>query len=60
MAFATAAFDENVRKIIDEWKVPGLGIAVVQGDQIQSKVPLIFVIALKTCSQRSRVTALLT
>lgn len=38
MAHVTAAFDDNVQKLIDEWKVPGLGVAVVQGDQIHAKV----------------------
>lgn len=38
MAHATAAFDKNVEKLIDEWKVPGLGVAIVQGDQIHAKV----------------------
>ncbi|KAL1594003.1 hypothetical protein SLS59_009032 [Nothophoma quercina] len=38
MAFATAAFGDNVRKIIDEWSVPGFAIAVVQGDNIRSKI----------------------
>ena len=37
MAHATAAFDESVRKIIDEWNVPGLGIAIVKGNQIDAK-----------------------
>lgn len=42
MAHATAAFDEHVRKTIDEWKVPGLAIAIVRGDQMQSKVISIY------------------
>jgi hypothetical protein len=40
MAHATAAFDENVSKLIDEWKVPGLGVAICQGDQIHAKARL--------------------
>jgi hypothetical protein len=40
MAHATAAFDKNVEKIIEEWKVPGLGVAIVQGEQIHAKVCL--------------------
>ena len=38
MAHTTTVFGENVRWFIDEWNVPGLGIAVVQGDQIHAKV----------------------
>lgn len=38
MAHAEAISDENVRKLIDEWKVPGLGVAVIKGDQIHAKV----------------------
>ncbi|KAJ4352604.1 hypothetical protein N0V95_004109 [Ascochyta clinopodiicola] len=37
MAHATAAFDEKVRGIIKEWKVPGLAIAVIQNDEIDAK-----------------------
>jgi hypothetical protein len=38
MAHKTRAFDELVQRTIDEWKVPGLSIAVVQGDEIYAKV----------------------
>ncbi|KAF3050072.1 hypothetical protein E8E11_009630 [Didymella keratinophila] len=37
MAHANAAFDKNVERLIGEWKVPGLGVAIVQGDQIHAK-----------------------
>jgi hypothetical protein len=32
------AFDEDVRKLLNEWNVPGLGIAVVQDNQIHATV----------------------
>lgn len=38
MLHTDAAFDDNVRRLIDDYQVPGLGIAVVQGDQIHAKV----------------------
>lgn len=31
-------FDALVSKLLDEWKVPGLSIAVVHGDKTYSKV----------------------
>jgi hypothetical protein len=31
-------FDALVTKLLDEWKVPGLSIAVVHGDETYSKV----------------------
>ncbi|KAH6644565.1 beta-lactamase/transpeptidase-like protein [Boeremia exigua] len=37
MAHTNAAFDANVRRLIYEWHVPGLGVAIVQGDEIQAK-----------------------
>ncbi|KAF2997934.1 hypothetical protein E8E13_005382 [Curvularia kusanoi] len=37
MAHTTPAFDETVEKLLDEWNVPGLGVSVVQGDQIHVK-----------------------
>jgi CubicO group peptidase (beta-lactamase class C family) len=33
-----AEFDQFVEKVIEEWKVPGLSIAVVRGDDVWSKV----------------------
>lgn len=38
MAYADIVSDENVRKLIDEWHVPGLGVAIIQGDHIHAKV----------------------
>lgn len=40
MAHKTAAFDEMVERLMEEWHVPGLSIAVIQGDQIDTKVNL--------------------
>ncbi|KAH7389751.1 beta-lactamase/transpeptidase-like protein [Pyrenochaeta sp. MPI-SDFR-AT-0127] len=37
MAHKTAEFDELVLKTIHKWKVPGLSIAVVEGDEIFAK-----------------------
>ncbi|KAG8163527.1 hypothetical protein KVR01_006824 [Diaporthe batatas] len=37
MAFKTAEFDQLVERLMEEWHVPGLSIAVVQGDQIDAK-----------------------
>jgi hypothetical protein len=38
MAHKTPEFEQLVRKYMKEWKVPGLSIAVVQGDDIHTKV----------------------
>ena len=38
MAHTDSAFDEDVRRMLNEWNVPGLGIAVVQDGHIQAKV----------------------
>lgn len=38
MAHKTADFEQLIRKTIEEWKVPGLSIAVVEGDEIYAKV----------------------
>lgn len=38
MAHKTAEFDQMVEKLMEEWHVPGLSMAVVQGDQIDAKV----------------------
>lgn len=38
MAFKTAEFDQLVEILMREWHVPGLSIAVIQGDQIDAKV----------------------
>lgn len=40
MAHAANAFDKSVNKFIDKWKVPGLRIAIVQGDKIHAKFRL--------------------
>lgn len=34
----TAQFDELVKRTLEEWKVPGLSIAIVEGDQTWAKV----------------------
>lgn len=56
MAYATAVFDEEVQKIIEEWKVPGLAIAVIQGDEIHAKVLSILCLCPKYSLTRLRVT----
>jgi CubicO group peptidase (beta-lactamase class C family) len=38
MAHKTPEFEQLVQKIIEDWKVPGLSIAVIRGDEIYSKV----------------------
>jgi CubicO group peptidase (beta-lactamase class C family) len=38
MAHKTPEFEQLVQKTIEEWKVPGLSIAVIRGDEIYSKV----------------------
>lgn len=40
MAHRTVEFDQLVKKTIDEWNVPGLSIAIVQGGDIFAKVVL--------------------
>lgn len=60
MAHKTAAFDENVRQLIDKWRVPGLAIAVVTGEEIHAKVPCKSVLVHNGRLQISRVTELLT
>jgi hypothetical protein len=40
MAHRTLEFEKLVHKCMEEWKVPGLSIAVVQGDEVYSKVTL--------------------
>ncbi|KAJ4315084.1 hypothetical protein N0V94_006138 [Neodidymelliopsis sp. IMI 364377] len=54
MTHVTSAFDEHVRKLVAEWKVPGLAIAVVEGDTIDAKVHVLFHYlqrAILTCTQ---------
>lgn len=41
MAHRTKKFEELVLRLIDEWHVPGLSIAVVQGDEIDAKVNIV-------------------
>jgi hypothetical protein len=38
MAHKTFEFEELVQKCMEEWRVPGLSIGVVQGDAIYAKV----------------------
>lgn len=38
MAHKTPEFEKLVQQKMEEWKVPGLSIAVVQGDEIYNKV----------------------
>ena len=45
MAHKTAEFDSLVEETMKEWHVPGLAIAVIQGEEIYTKVgiyPLTF------------------
>ncbi|KAL2273988.1 hypothetical protein FJTKL_03705 [Diaporthe vaccinii] len=45
MAHKTAEFDQMVERLMEEWHVPGLSIAVVQGDHIDAKlIPSDFVL----------------
>lgn len=59
MAHKTAAFDENIRQLIKEWKVPGLAIAIVSGDEINAKVFYESVLLHNNCLPAIRVTVLL-
>lgn len=43
------AFDDYVKEVLEYWKVPGLSIAVVDGDDVYSKVH---------CSRAGRLVAL--
>lgn len=36
--FFNAAFDRFVEETLEEYKVPGFSIAVIDGDEVQSKV----------------------
>lgn len=38
MALAEFVSDADIGKLIDEWHVPGLGVAIIQGGQINAKV----------------------
>lgn len=40
MAHFSAEFDQLVRDLTVEWNVPGLAIAVIQGDEIYKRVNL--------------------
>lgn len=60
MAHETAAFDENVRQLIHEWRVPGLAIAVVKGNEIHAKVPCKSVLVYHKRLHTTRVTELFT
>jgi len=40
MAHASAKFDKLVRDLMKEWNVPGLAIAIIQGDNIYKRVNL--------------------
>lgn len=50
MAHKTAEFDQMVERLMEEWHVPGLSIAVVQGDHIDEKVNAILYICLQAKS----------
>jgi len=47
MAHITAEFDQLIEEMMNEWHVPGLAVAVINGDEIHSKVvpaiPIFFV-----------------
>lgn len=47
MAHKTAEFDQLVERLMEEWHVPGLSIAVVQGDQIDAKVNTVHTLTYK-------------
>lgn len=47
MAHKTVEFDQMVERLMEEWHVPGLSIAVVQGDHIDEKVNAILYICLQ-------------
>lgn len=38
MAHKTAEFDQMVERLMEEFHVPGVSIAIVQGDEIDAKV----------------------
>jgi CubicO group peptidase (beta-lactamase class C family) len=38
MAHKTYEFEKLVQEMMKEWNVPGLSIAIVQGDEIYAKV----------------------
>lgn len=38
MAHTTSQFDQRVRDLMEEWRVPGLSMAIVHGDEIDAKV----------------------
>jgi hypothetical protein len=40
MAHVSAEFDQLVQALMVEWNVPGLAIAIIQGDEIYKRVNL--------------------
>lgn len=38
MAHSTAEFDHMVEKLMEEWNVPCLSLAIVHGEDIEAKV----------------------
>jgi len=38
MAHKTAQFEKLVQRLMDEYNVPGLSIAIIQGEEISTKV----------------------
>ena len=38
MSYKTEKFDQLVHELMDEYKVPGFAFAIIQGDDIWSKV----------------------
>lgn len=47
MAHQTPEFKQLVREKINEWKIPGLSLAVIQGEEIHTQVLEIFAYAMK-------------
>jgi CubicO group peptidase (beta-lactamase class C family) len=44
-AFDTQEFDEHVRRLLTEWKVPGIAVAVVDRDDTIVKVGLLLLLS---------------
>ena len=42
MAHKTAEFDHMVERLMEEYHVPGVSIAIVQGEEIDAKVVVIY------------------
>lgn len=40
MAYKLPGFENMIHRVMEEWKVPGLALAVIEGDEIYTKVGL--------------------